>query len=124
MRLHSAVKPSTAKILKHPALKLKTKIYTTLKSLFDTTPDVVNGNTKQHDDQTRDRVFRFGDQKIEAKKSSKDSVDDRNEGVAKGAIRALCIGTVFTKNKNTCDGKYVKKHDGKHDIIEQCAVLT
>ena len=99
-------------------------IYSVFKSFFDPAPNIVNGNAEQDDDETGDRVFRFGDQKIEAKQDGKNDVDNGNDRVAKCAIRALCIGAIFAKNKNTCDGENVKKHNGKHDIIEQCSVLT
>src|SRR2546423_9831962 len=88
----------------------------------DATPDEVDGDARQDDDESGPSLRRLVDEEHEEYDSRAGDVEHWNYGVAEGAVRALGFGPGLPESYDASDCEYVEDEGGGDDVCEEVVV--
>src|SRR2546423_10231121 len=78
----------------------------------DSTPDEVDGDARQDDDESGPSLRRLVDEEHEEYDSRADDVEHRDYWIAEGSVRALRFGPRLPESYDARDGEYVEDEGG------------
>ena len=87
-------------------------------------PNEVDGNPGDDDEQPRPCVHRLHNQQIYHDCCAKKHVEAGDHGISKGSVRPFRVGSLAPQHEQANNGEHVKEQSRENHIIEQVAIFA